>query len=169
MLCLAKQINYSYKNILCLQYQSNGAVLGQSLVLWRRVSVWFRKIYVCSHSVKWYVAEARDKLNIYIMMNTPALMYRCGCLTDPSVVTNHIFLFGGGNREWKWCPGPSFSQCRLQTSICVENKYLFEAGVLNHTFYLSLFDNHLVPNTLYLSLCLFFTLDTARWILLHVL
>ena len=55
-----------------------------------------------------------------------------------------------------------------QTSICLANEYLFEARIPNNTWYLYLFNNHLVYNTLYLSPCLLCFLDATRWILLHV-
>ena len=55
-----------------------------------------------------------------------------------------------------------------QTSICLANEYLFETRIPNNTWYLSLLDNHLVYNTLYLSPCFLCFFDATRWILLHV-
>ena len=55
-----------------------------------------------------------------------------------------------------------------QTSICLANKYLFETKIPKNTWYLSLFDNHLVPNTLYLSPCSLCFLDATQWILLYI-
>ena len=54
------------------------------------------------------------------------LMYRCRYQTDTSVWINCIFHFCKGKREWKWCPGASFSlfgskQISVwQTSICLK-------------------------------------------------
>jgi hypothetical protein len=49
----------------------------------------------------------------------------------------------------------------VQTYICVANEYLFETRVPNSTLYLSLSDNHVEPNTLYLFPCLLFTMETT--------
>ena len=54
------------------------------------------------------------------------LMYRCRYQTDTSVWINCILHFCKGKREWKWCPGASFSlfgskQISVwQTSICLK-------------------------------------------------
>ena len=54
------------------------------------------------------------------------LMYRCRYPTDTSVWINCILHFCKGKREWKWCPGASFSlfgskQISVwQTSICLK-------------------------------------------------
>ena len=59
-------------------------------------------------------------------------------------------------KRLKMVPKSFLSLPRLQTRIS------------NNTLNLSLFDNHLVPNTLYPYPCFFFTLDTTLCILLRV-
>ena len=49
----------------------------------------------------------------------------------------------------------------LASLCCVANEYLFETRVPNSTLYLSLSDNHVEPNILYLFPCLLFTMQTA--------
>ena len=52
--------------------------------------------------------KRQEKLNMY-MFCLENLMYRCRYQTDTSVWINSILHFFKGKREWKWCPGASFS------------------------------------------------------------
>ena len=69
--------------------------------------------------------KRREKFSIY-MVCLENLMYRCRYQTDTSVWINCIMHFCEGKREWKWCPGASFSlfgskQISVwQTSICLK-------------------------------------------------
>ena len=56
-------------------------------------------------------------------------------------------------------PWSFFFSVWFQTEICLTNEYRFKNTIPNNIFYLSLFENIFLPNTLYLSPCLLCTLE----------
>ena len=68
----------------------------------------------------------------------------------------------------KVMPYSFFFSVWFQTDICLTNKYLFETNIPNTTFYPSLLNNCLAPNTWYLPPCLLCTLTHKTWSIVQV-
>ena len=75
--------------------------------------------------------------------------------------TPHAYTSSWQKDKVRCCATPS--SCK--DDICLTNEYLLETTIPNNTLYLSLFNNRLVPNTLYMSPPLLCSMDTRPGLL----